>query len=141
MQFLDTGLAMVRSGSSFHDAAERILERCISADEAVPGFGHRFHTRDPRAARLFQMALELELEAEHIKMIRSVEMVLREQETGDQPVPPVNIDGAQFGAETRPRPTTPVPSSSTAISVPQALKRPGRSWLAPRKAAAYAKSR
>src|SRR4029077_7524980 len=54
---------------------------------------------------------------------------------------PVNIAGAQLGAETKPSPTTPVPSSSTAISVPQALKRPGRSWLAPRKAAAYAESR
>ena len=31
-----------------------------------PGFGHRFHTRDPRAGRLFQMALELELEGEHV---------------------------------------------------------------------------
>ena len=54
---------------------------------------------------------------------------------------PVNIAGAQLGAETRPRPTTPVPSSSTAISVPQALKRPRRGWLAPRNAAAYAESR
>ena len=35
-----------------------------------PGFGHRFHTRDPRAARLFQMALELELEGEHVRLIR-----------------------------------------------------------------------
>ena len=44
--------------------------------EALPGFGHRFHTRDPRAARLFQMALELEVEGEHIQMIRAVEMLL-----------------------------------------------------------------
>ena len=42
-------------------------------DEAIPGFGHRFHTRDPRAARLFQMALELEVEGEHVQMIRAVE--------------------------------------------------------------------
>ena len=44
--------------------------------EIPPGFGHRFHTRDPRAARLFQMALELEVEADHIQMIRAVELVL-----------------------------------------------------------------
>ena len=48
----------------------------IVADEPIPGFGHRFHTRDPRAARLFQMALELEIEAEHIQMIRAVEIAL-----------------------------------------------------------------
>ncbi|MEH0631597.1 hypothetical protein [Streptomyces stelliscabiei] len=35
-----------------------------------------------------------------------------------------------------PRPVTPVPSSRTARTVPQALKRPARSWVAPTKAAA-----
>ena len=49
---------------------------CLEAGEAPPGFGHRFHTRDPRAARLFQMALELEVEGDHIQMIRAVELVL-----------------------------------------------------------------
>ena len=75
MQFLDTGLDMVRKGASHHEAAERLrgTDRRDS-DEPPPGFGHRFHTRDPRAARLFQMALELEVEAEHIQMIRAVEI-------------------------------------------------------------------
>ena len=44
--------------------------------ETPPGFGHRFHTRDPRAARLFQMALELELEGEHVRLIRAAERAL-----------------------------------------------------------------
>src|SRR6185312_7023915 len=44
--------------------------------EVPPGFGHRFHTRDPRAARLFQMALELEVEGEHVRLIRVTERVL-----------------------------------------------------------------
>ena len=51
------------------------------SDEPPPGFGHRFHTRDPRAARLFQMALELEVEAEHIQMIRAVETILNQDST------------------------------------------------------------
>ena len=82
---------MVRGGATFREAAERIVQRCRQSGEAPPGFGHRFHTRDPRAARLFQMALELELEAEHIQMIRSVEMVLNEN---PERALPVNIDGA-----------------------------------------------
>jgi citrate synthase len=93
MQFLDTGLEMVRRGSSFRDAAKQVVENCEEADEPPPGFGHRFHTRDPRAARLFQMALELEVEAEHIQMIRAVEMVLTEGGGDERPLP-VNIDGA-----------------------------------------------
>jgi citrate synthase len=91
MQFLDQGLEMVRKGASYHDAAERLVEQTAASDMPHPGFGHRFHTRDPRAARLFQMALELEVEAGHIQMIRAVEIVLNE---GVDNHVPVNIDGA-----------------------------------------------
>jgi citrate synthase len=93
MQFLDTGLELVRSGKSYKDAAQEIVARCQATGESVPGFGHRYHTRDPRAARLFQMALELEIEGGHIQMIRAVEMLLG-SERGTQPAVPVNIDGA-----------------------------------------------
>lgn len=92
MQFLDRGLELVREGASYLDAANRIVEHCLEAGENIPGFGHRFHTRDPRAARLFQMALELEVEGEHVQMIRAVEVVLGNG-NADPPLP-VNIDGA-----------------------------------------------
>lgn len=92
MQFLDAGLEIVRQGASYVDAAGQIVQRCVETGENPPGFGHRFHTRDPRAARLFQMALELEAEAEHIQMIRAVENVLHER-PGTEALP-VNIDGA-----------------------------------------------
>jgi citrate synthase len=93
MRFLDTGLALVRSGGTIQQAAETLVEGCLKEGQTPPGFGHRFHTRDPRAARLFQMALELELEGEHIRMIRAMERVLetRKDEIGPQPV---NVDGA-----------------------------------------------
>jgi citrate synthase len=93
MAFLDEGLAMVRTGASYREAARRLLDACQPSAEPPPGFGHRFHTRDPRAARLFQMALELEVEAEHIQMIRAVENVLHETAGAERPLP-VNIDGA-----------------------------------------------
>jgi citrate synthase len=92
MQFLDSGLEMVRKGASYREAADRLLRKCAATKDTPPGFGHRFHTRDPRAARLFQMALELEVEAEHIQMIRAVEIVLHE--SGEEHPLPVNIDGA-----------------------------------------------
>lgn len=92
MQFLDSGLELVRRGKSYQDAAAAIVARCQELGEPIPGFGHRFHTRDPRAARLFQMALELEIEGHHIQMIRAVEIVAGAL-PGHQAVP-VNIDGA-----------------------------------------------
>ena len=94
MRFLDTGLNLVRSGRSLQQAAESLLEDCLRSGLAPPGFGHRFHSRDPRAARLFQMALELELEGEHVRMIRAVERALDTRgEQAGRPLP-VNVDGA-----------------------------------------------
>jgi citrate synthase len=92
MQFLDSGLELVRRGTSYQDAAVVIVTRCQELGEPIPGFGHRFHTRDPRAARLFQMALELEIEGGHIQMIRAVEIVVGALPEGQ--AVPVNIDGA-----------------------------------------------
>ena len=93
MCFLDAGLERVRKGASYRDAAVAILDDALKSEVGVPGFGHRFHTRDPRAARLFQIALELELEGEHVQMIRAVEMLIVERDTTGAPLP-VNIDGA-----------------------------------------------
>ena len=92
MEFLDAGLSLVRSGVTHREAAERMVRECREAGEVPPGFGHRFHTRDPRAARLFQMALELELEADHIQMIRAVDFVVHENPDSERL--PINIDGA-----------------------------------------------
>src|SRR5262245_39324768 len=80
MRFLDAGLTLVRGGRSLQEAADAITAEYLRDGETPPGFGHRFHTRDPRAARLFQMALEFEVEGEHIRMIRAVESALARRE-------------------------------------------------------------
>jgi citrate synthase len=94
MRFLDRGLNLVRNGRSVQQAAEAMIDAAIESGEPPPGFGHRFHTRDPRAARLFQMALELELEGEHVRLIRAAERALEARvEAFGRPMP-VNVDGA-----------------------------------------------
>src|SRR5882757_8343276 len=76
MRFLDGGLTLMRGGKSLKEAADGIVSECVAANMEPPGFGHRFHTRDPRAARLFQMALELEVEGEHVRLIRATARAL-----------------------------------------------------------------
>jgi citrate synthase len=94
MLFLDKGLGEIRGGKSPHDAAASIVQEYVSAGEVPPGFGHRLHSRDPRASRLFQMALELELEGEHVRLIRLCERMLEgHTEQFGRPMP-VNVDGA-----------------------------------------------
>lgn len=95
MRFLDRGLTLVRGGKSMKEAADAIVRECAEQRELPPGFGHRFHTRDPRAARLFQLALELEVEGEHVRLIRETERALQStyKDRFDRPMP-VNVDGA-----------------------------------------------
>jgi citrate synthase len=114
MQLLDEGLALCRAGMPIRDAAARMLEPYLTSGETPPGFGHRFPSRDPRATRLFQMAMELELDGEHIRFIRALDFALQHgheadaaggegsEAGGQEPeprsqtskTPPVNIDGA-----------------------------------------------
>src|SRR3954466_14485091 len=56
MRFLQPRPPMGRGGESMKGAANAITRECADQQELPPGFGHRFHTRDPRAARLFQLA-------------------------------------------------------------------------------------
>ena len=67
------------------EAAERILEAFDGRSGRPPGFGHRIHTSDPRASRLLQMAHELELDGEHVRMIRAIERVLTAPPGGRRP--------------------------------------------------------
>jgi citrate synthase len=94
MRFLDGGLTLMRGGKSLRDAADAIVSECVAAHVEPPGFGHRFHTRDPRAARLFQMALELELEGEHVRLIRATERAIEAHASHFGRQLPVNVDGA-----------------------------------------------
>ncbi len=94
MRFLDRGLTKMRGGESLQQAADAIVGECVTQNEVPPGFGHRFHARDPRAARLFQMAMELELEGEHVQLIRVVERSLDAHTAHFGRPLPVNVDGA-----------------------------------------------
>jgi citrate synthase len=94
MRYLDRGLTMIRGGDSREQAAENLVEDCLKIGHIPPGFGHRFHTRDPRATRLFQLAMELELEGEHVQLIRAIERALTRREQAGAVHMPVNVDGA-----------------------------------------------
>ncbi|MEX2218583.1 MAG: citryl-CoA lyase [Phycisphaerales bacterium] len=82
-------------------AEKQALDAVASADVArvkgsgdrVAGFGHRVHTKDPRTARLFELAGEAGLREEpstHIGAARAVERAFAA--TG-KPLP-INVDGA-----------------------------------------------
>lgn len=97
LRFLTDGLALVGEWVSHDDAARRLVNDALQDGAPPPGFGHRFHAPDPRAARLLQLALELELDSAHVQLIRSVERVLAERHDDDDDdahPPQINEEGA-----------------------------------------------
>ena len=94
-QLLDDGLSRARGGRSMAEAAAEIVDELVAAGEVPPpGFGHRYHTIDPRATRLLQIAHELEVDHEYTMLIRAVEHALKcHPGLADQSMP-VNVDGA-----------------------------------------------
>jgi citrate synthase len=94
-QRIDEGLALVRDGQSMADAATTIAERLIAAhDIPPPGFGHRYHSIDPRATRLLQMAHELEVDHHYTPFIRALERALAAHPDCEGHSLPINVDGA-----------------------------------------------
>lgn len=94
MQALDAGLSYVRDGQTHQAAAETVVHGLLNEGKRVPGFGHRLHHRDPRADKLLQMAYELDLEGEHIRLLRVMERVLGKAKKSETDPIPINVDGA-----------------------------------------------
>ncbi len=97
LRFLEEGIALVDDWVSPDDAARRLLDHWTETPtgEAPPGFGHRHHSRDPRAARLLQLAFELDVDGNYTQLARALEQELNGRGTtaGKAPVS-LNVDGA-----------------------------------------------
>jgi citrate synthase len=94
MRFLQDGLALRREGVSYDETAARIIAGSLARAPLPPGFGHRLHSRDPRASKLLQMAHELDLDGEHCQLLRVVERVVNAAPGRSAHPVPVNVDGA-----------------------------------------------
>jgi succinyl-CoA synthetase alpha subunit len=79
-----------RESISMDDAAARTLADMREAGERMPGYGHRLHTKDPRTARLFELAHEAGVDGAHIQAARAVEKAFADAKKSL----PINVDGA-----------------------------------------------
>ncbi len=68
-----------------------ILREMKEKKKRASGFGHRFHTQDPRTRKLFALAEELGLVGRHIRIALAVERCL--ESLLGKPLP-INVDGA-----------------------------------------------
>lgn len=71
--------------------AEDIVTEFRQDNKRLPGFGHRYHTQDPRAVKLFAIARNLNAAGNHIQMASALEKAV-EPILGRRL--PINVDGA-----------------------------------------------
>jgi succinyl-CoA synthetase alpha subunit len=79
-----------RESISMDEAATRTLATMREAGERMPGFGHRLHTKDPRTARLFELAREAGIDGTHMQAARAIEKAFADAKKSL----PINVDGA-----------------------------------------------
>jgi citrate synthase len=92
---LDEALTHIHNGATVQEAADMLIARMLESSEIPPpGFGHRHHTKDPRASRLMQLALELGMDGPYTQMLRALERSLaKHPDLTNRPMP-INVDGA-----------------------------------------------
>ncbi|MBN1591892.1 MAG: citryl-CoA lyase [Candidatus Coatesbacteria bacterium] len=92
METLAYGVVRVESsGMSVEEAARKIVIESKELKQRVPGFGHRYHSNDPRSLRLFELAKEEGVWGKFTEMAVAVEKALFENSGKKLPI---NVDGA-----------------------------------------------
>lgn len=74
---------------SFEEAAQLVVEDHLRRGKKIPGYGHRYHKRDPRPPALISLARRLDVDGPHLRLAIEIERVLSETK-GIY----MNIDGA-----------------------------------------------
>jgi len=73
------------------EMASIVVRKYREREKRLPGFGHRIHTRDPRAPKLFQIASDLGMAGEYVEMAQAIADAI-EKSSGKRL--PINVDGA-----------------------------------------------
>lgn len=92
MRVMQDGIGRMReSGRSLEETADDIVKEYREKKAKLPGFGHRFHTADPRTSRLFQVASDLGIAGQYVAMAKGIANAI-EKNSGKKL--PINVDGA-----------------------------------------------
>ncbi|RBQ24258.1 Citrate synthase [Candidatus Methanobinarius endosymbioticus] len=72
-----------------NELAKMIVKEYLDNNRKIPGFGHRYHKKDPRGAKLMSLAKEKNFLGVHIKLALAIE-----KELFDKKGICINVDGA-----------------------------------------------
>ncbi len=88
---LEAKKLMDEQNMDYDQAAETIIKKFREEKKRLSGFGHRYHTNDPRTKKLFALAEELGLAGAYTKLALTFVKKLKEITGKDLPL---NVDGA-----------------------------------------------
>lgn len=69
--------------------AEKTIEEHLQNGKKIPGYGHRYHHKDPRATKILKIAEKLECTGPHTQLAKEIEKTLHKTKKIH-----LNIDGA-----------------------------------------------
>jgi citrate synthase len=91
-KYLQEGIIRMRDEEkSIDEIAKILVKESRDKKKRILGYGHRFHTSDPRTKRLFYLAEELNISRGHIALSKAIEKELEAQTNNKLPI---NVDGA-----------------------------------------------
>ncbi len=76
--FKDALERMTREGLTLDETARRVAREARQAARRLPGFHHAQHIRDPRTARLLELADRYGVSGQHVAMARAIEAATEE---------------------------------------------------------------
>ena len=87
MKFFYNG---VKRGGTYSISLEKV-KQAKESKKKIFGFGHRYHTKDPRTDKLFKIAEEIKIKGKHIEFALHTKQALKEVFNKELPI---NVDGA-----------------------------------------------
>jgi len=90
MRILQEGIQ--RSEGDFEKIGKEIVDELLQDGNRIPGFGHRYHTEDPRSPKLIELARKYDCLGIHTELALTIESIL----FGIKGIR-MNIDGANAG--------------------------------------------
>jgi citrate synthase len=92
MRTLQDAIRMKESEKlSAKETAEKLVTQYREEKKKIMGYGHRFHTNDPRTSRLYKLAEEYGLSHSFVEMSLAIQEALKTVSGKDLPI---NVDGA-----------------------------------------------
>ncbi|MHA1978177.1 MAG: citryl-CoA lyase [Candidatus Hodarchaeales archaeon] len=91
IQFLKKAFKSQEKNQSLLELAKKVVTEAKMKKQRIPGFGHRFHTNDPRTTKLLRVASEQGISGKFVELAKLIESELTAHANRSLPL---NVDGA-----------------------------------------------